>query len=239
MAAEQTVINFIFKVVIYGGGSAAFAYGIFSFLGKKWIENKFRERLDKLKYEQEKELEDLKLTINTLFNRITKIHEIEIGVLPELWCKLVKAINHATSFVDFIEMTPDINKIKEKRRLEIFDQYSLSAGEQEEVLDSDDMNRTLYDIIFWKKSKTTWEVYEEFSNCYNKNLIFLSPELKEGFDKFQKIMKEAILNRQLAKKYDQHDRWKEAYDAMKDENISSTFNKIESLIQKRLHFERA
>ena len=42
---NEIITKIIGEVVIYGGGSAAIAYGIFRFLGQKWLENKFAQNL--------------------------------------------------------------------------------------------------------------------------------------------------------------------------------------------------
>ena len=39
MDIEQSIIQFILKLRAYGGSGALVAYGLFKFLGKKWIEN--------------------------------------------------------------------------------------------------------------------------------------------------------------------------------------------------------
>ena len=89
----EQIFEFIGKVVAVGGTSAAVAYAIFVFVGRKWLETKFSERLEAYKHEQNKELEEIRFRINSQFNRITKIHEKEIEVLPESWIRLQKAIN--------------------------------------------------------------------------------------------------------------------------------------------------
>ena len=38
------IYKFLGQVIVYGGGAAAFAYLIFQYLGKSWIENKFKQK---------------------------------------------------------------------------------------------------------------------------------------------------------------------------------------------------
>lgn len=66
--------QFIGKIIAVGGTTAAIAYAFFVFLGKKWLENRFSERLEAYKHKQNKELEEVRYRINAQFNRITKIH---------------------------------------------------------------------------------------------------------------------------------------------------------------------
>lgn len=78
----EAILKFIGNAVAIGGSAAAFAYAIFVWLGKKWLEERFARRLEDYKHKQNQELEHYRYQINALFNRITKIHEKEIEVLP-------------------------------------------------------------------------------------------------------------------------------------------------------------
>ena len=62
----------------------------FKLLASKWLENKFDKRLEDHKHKLENEREELKFKINSLLNRVTKIHEKEFEVLPIAWEKLDK-----------------------------------------------------------------------------------------------------------------------------------------------------
>jgi hypothetical protein len=55
------------------GGGAAVAYGLFKFFGEKWLNAKFEEHLATFKHEQQKEIERLRLRINTLTDRTTRL----------------------------------------------------------------------------------------------------------------------------------------------------------------------
>ena len=46
---NEAILKFIGQIVAYGGGGAVIAYGLFVFLGKKKIENKFFQQLEEYK----------------------------------------------------------------------------------------------------------------------------------------------------------------------------------------------
>ncbi len=106
---QDEILNFVGKLVVYGGGSIALAYAAFMFLGKKWIENQFSKSLQKYKHEQSKELEETKYTINSLFSRVTKIHEKEFEVLPNAWELLHNAIAELTKFTSILKQYPNLD----------------------------------------------------------------------------------------------------------------------------------
>ena len=56
---EEQIYNFLIKLLAYGGGSAAIAYLLFQHLGKSWLDNKFAQRLDELRHQQNIEVQRL------------------------------------------------------------------------------------------------------------------------------------------------------------------------------------
>src|SRR3989442_1732393 len=88
MPTIDVILKFIGEVVLYGGGSAACAYLLFQFLGKSWIENKFAQRLEAYKHQQQLELQHLKVEIESMLSGALKMQEREFQVLPEAWKKL-------------------------------------------------------------------------------------------------------------------------------------------------------
>ena len=97
---ETAILQFIGKVIAYGGGAAAVAHALFTFLGKKWIEHKLN-----------KELEQVRYRINTLFSRVTKIHEKEFEVLPEAWYKMQDALGRISHFTSLFQQYPDLTQL--------------------------------------------------------------------------------------------------------------------------------
>jgi len=57
------IASYIGAVIAYGGAAAGVAFAVFRFLGQKWIDGKFAERLEVYKHQQQRELEQLKFQI--------------------------------------------------------------------------------------------------------------------------------------------------------------------------------
>jgi len=73
--------KFLGEVIAYGGGAAAIAYILFQYLGKKWIENKFAERLDQLKHQHALGLQRLRVEIDSMLSGTLKLQEREFQFL--------------------------------------------------------------------------------------------------------------------------------------------------------------
>ena len=132
----DTVLKFIGEIVVYGGGAVGLAYAIFVFLGKNWIENRFAARLQEYKSTQDKELEDVKYRINTLFSRVTKIHEKEYEVLPTAWTKLHDARDHIASLVSPLQQYPDLTRLQEPAIRSILTSYNWEEHQIQDLLNA-------------------------------------------------------------------------------------------------------
>lgn len=95
------------------GIAVGVAWRVFKSAGEKWLSSKFAERLEELKHVHQRELERLKLTINTSFDRTTKLHNQEFSVLPELWAKCNKAYAHVGDFTSPMQYVIDLDSFSQ------------------------------------------------------------------------------------------------------------------------------
>jgi hypothetical protein len=97
-------------------GTVALAYWLFKLFSEKWLTAKFDERLAAYKHHQQKELEQLRYTINSLMDRTIKLHQREFEILPEAWAKLADAFASVASIVAGLQRYPDLNRLYARAR---------------------------------------------------------------------------------------------------------------------------
>lgn len=234
----ETIFGFIGKLIIYGGGTVAIAYGFFVFLGKKWIENKFATKLEEYKISQNKELEDFKYKINTLFNRVLKIHEKEYEVLPVAWAKLHEAKDHISSLVSPLQSYPDFSRLNEGETKTILKDYNWEDHEVEKLISSPDKNKFFQERIFWHRIAEAKTKFSDFHKYIVRNRIFLSEELKEQFNKADDLMWDVLVSREVGQGAKDYKMIHESYKKLK-ENIEVIISAIEKLVQERLRYNEA
>ncbi|MCJ7603018.1 MAG: hypothetical protein MUO63_16155 [Desulfobulbaceae bacterium] len=235
---KDEILKFIGSVIAYGGGGAVVAYGIFVFFGKKWIESKFSQKLEEYKNEQRKELENFKLKINTLFNRITKIHEKEIDVLPQCWSKLHDAKNIVSNLVSPLQSYPDFDKMNETQiraslKNTLFEEFQI-----EELIKQRDKNKYYQENIFWHRLHEAKKKFSDFHLYTTKNRIFLSNDLKNLFTEADDLMWEVLTGKEVGQECKDYKMMNESYRKLRD-NIDKIIEKIESHVQERLHYDKA
>jgi len=221
---ETAILQFLGKVIAYGGGAAVVAYAIFTFLGKKWIENELNKKLEQVRYR-----------INTLFSRVTKIHEKEFEVLPEAWYKMQDALGRISHFTSLFQQYPDLNQMSQSALEEFLEKSRLHKFEKQELLQTSNKLSYYEDKIFWHEVRDVEEAFWDFHNYIIKNKIFLSLDLQEQFTKIDDVMWSAIVERKVGHEANDHEMWHKAYKKIKEE-INPIRDVIEKLVQTRLHY---
>lgn len=136
------IVDFFINVIAVGGGSAAIAYVIFMYWGKKWLDDKFAKQLQDFKHTQSIQMEQYRFEINSLFNRITKIHEKEFDVLPTSWSKLQDALGRVAKLMSPLQTYPDLNIKNEAQIEETLAKTELTESQKDDLRNSDDKNQT-------------------------------------------------------------------------------------------------
>jgi len=107
--------------------AAATAYAAFRYLGQKWLDARFAERLEKFKYAQSQEIERLRYRINALMDRTAKLHQHEFEVLPEVWDKLGIAFETTAHFTSRVFQYPALDAMGEAQLSEFLASCELLA----------------------------------------------------------------------------------------------------------------
>jgi len=235
MDIKQLIIQFVIKILPSAGVGALVAFGIFRFLGSKWIENKFAKRLQDHKHKLEKEREELKFKINSLLNRVTKIHEKEFEVLPIAWEKLDNLLDSVRQFIRETHSMPDLNNKSSQELEEVLSKQDLNEEEKQNVRDHKDREGWHFHAKSEKVRKACWD----FQDYITKNAIFLSSDLKSEFRKAEGLIRKAWAIRETAGISDGNRKEIQESCRLTQDKIPPMMTQIEELVQKRLRFYEA
>jgi hypothetical protein len=224
---NEKILEFIVRIVAYGGGATAIAYLTFTFLGKKTVESWFAKKLKKFEYD-----------LNSLFNRVTKIHEMEFEVLPKAWSKMQNALGCISNLVKPVKLYPNLDEINENALEEFIAQSGLREYEKEELRNSTNKLDYYQKKKFWHNSQETRQALQDFHNYIVDNRIFLSSDLQEQFTKIDNILWDTMIEREVGEGGEDSDSRNmriNAYKKIRDD-IDPIIKEIEALVQKRLHY---
>jgi hypothetical protein len=235
---NEAFLQFIGEIVLYGVGAAGIAYGLFVFLGKKWIENRFATRLQEYKSAQDKELENIKYRINALFSRVTRIHDKEYEVLPTAWSKLHDAREYIGSLVSPLQQYPDFNRLNESEIRRILTEHRWDEHQIKELLNANDKIEHFKDKIFWQRLNEARSKFSDFHAYIIRNRIFLSQQLKERFNKADDLLWDSLVMREVGEEAKDFKMIHDSYKKLRD-NIELVISNIEKLVQERLRYNDA
>lgn len=221
--SSSDITRFIFEIIITSG----LAVGIFKLWGENWLSNKFA-----------KNLEDHKAKINSLFNRISKIHEKEFEVLPDAWCKLQDAMGHVSNLADPLKQYPDLNRMTQDQLEGFLNKSRLRDDQKKGLLKENDKTKNYMDSIFWHELDDAISAVSKFHNYLLYNKIFLSIDLFDLFKKVDDLLNNAIVDQELGTKFKDFKMKLDYYKKTK-KDIEPIVLRIESLVQDRLHYDKA
>lgn len=237
MDIEQSIIQFILKLLAYGGSGALVAYGLFKFLGKKWIENKFQKSLEDHKHKHDKEIQRLKCEIDSQLSRVTKIHEKEFEVLPQAWVKLDILLDSIRHFLLETHNILKLDKMSDSELEDFLSKSDLNDSAKQNIRNEDKENRKIW--YFFAKSKKASDACLDFQDYIAKNAIFLSSDIKNKFEEAEITIRGVWAIREATEW--SKERQKGMIEACNiiTKKIPPITKEIEQLVQKRLCLDEA
>lgn len=231
------MLEFIGQVLLAGGGATVVSLSLLKWFGDKWIIHQFSQRLESFKREQSELLEQYRYQINARFNRITKIHEKEFEVLPEMWCKLQDTYRYFQSLSSPMQSFPDLDRYSTEQ-IEVFlEKCELHDLQKEELRRSTHKVSYYKETVYWIRLSKASQVFQEFRKYLHYNKIFLSRDLFELFTKIEL----ALIETEVELETSESQLWREGSVINKklNEAVGGLLEQVENAVQKRLHFDQA
>lgn len=75
----------ILWLISTGGGAALISWGMIKAVGNRWLVSQFERKLQELKHEHDRGIEDLRLQASQLLDRFTRFSAEEFKALPKAW----------------------------------------------------------------------------------------------------------------------------------------------------------
>lgn len=209
---------------ILGGSASAFA------LLKFWINHQFAKKLEQTKSE-----------ISLHAERRMKLHDKEYQVFPEIWSCLIDAKESLQAGLIEFRPMPDLSRMADDDFKKWLERTELEDDEKHEMLEADDRMAMFNRILDYRNLRKAEEAFFKFQTYLQKNRIFLSPEIKEKFNKIKELLRKASAARTadicLEGQASRADFLTKALDIFNDE-VEPLMVEIENIIQGKLFPKR-
>jgi len=133
MELLQQILAYLGGIVAIGGTAAAAAFGMFRLFTTKWIETRFSERLEAFRHRQNQEIEHLRFRINTHFDRMTKLHQHEFEILPQVWSLANDSYYKTLRITAGLSQHPNLERMGDQQFIEFVDSCRLNNWEKDEL----------------------------------------------------------------------------------------------------------
>lgn len=198
--ASQMIFSAIGAIVLYGGGGAAVAYLFFRYLGSKWIENKFAQSLEAHKHEQAKELQQLRIKIESLLSASLKFQEQEFILLPKAWKLLEVAHGTIGATISALQQYPDLQNMRDAALDEFLEQCEFPRHRKDEIRSASPAQRmTVYvEVVTWQKLAKSRVALSELTQFVNQEGIFFEQSLRQQFAEIISKLHAALVAKEIS-----------------------------------------
>lgn len=230
---EEQIYKFLIQLMAYGGGASAIAYLLFQHLGKTWLENKFSQRLDELRHQQNIEVQRLRVEIDSLLSGSLRIQEKEFEILPGAWERLDEAYGLTTWVVSPLQQYADVGKMRDTELDEFLADTEFTSTQKQDIKQSRERSKEYQRLEVWRRLQKARIAHRELQAFVARNGILMPLELKEKLRKSVTLLHAALVSKEIGH---EHEDWKlqhQGWEKLKAE-LEPLYQEIEYLIQSRL-----
>ncbi|MBV9469124.1 MAG: hypothetical protein JOZ57_07745, partial [Abitibacteriaceae bacterium] len=198
-----------------------------------------QKEIEEFKHHYARELESARFDINKLFSRASKIHDKEFEVLPIAWTKFLDAWGQMMAFTSLIQEYPDLDKMPADQ-LEYFLEQSpnLSPPDKDEIRTASKKTECYIEKRYWSRLNETTEKVNEFNNYIMHNRIFLGTALFNEFKEIDKFLFHALIEIRTYKTVGDNRPLSKTFLSLREKE-ETVINKLEAMVQSRLHYDAA
>lgn len=233
METLDHVLKLIGGIVLAGGGLSLIVYQAFKHLAAKWLDSRFEERLQALKHQHEKEIEELRFKISAMLDRAVKLHQREFEILPEAWSKLNDAFWNTRGFVSPMQSYPDIDRMPLQQQEEFITSCRLQDWQKAELRETNKKNNVYQKHIFWHNLTDTQKKARDAYTYLIKNGIFINDEIRAKFAMIHDLVWNALIEHQLNEEHELHPRQREKIGKLLNEG-EGLMKELERTVHQRL-----
>ena len=176
------------QIGISTAATVAIVWTAIQFLGKSLIENRFKQQFEKLQFKHSEQIESLKLSLEVLRNRISKLSDQEFIVLPDIWSKMAAALGTIIGASDLQRDYPSTIGMNEGELNEYLESAPLLAWEKGAIRAfSDELQKerdtALRNMLDWADYRRARRLADDFGLFLQSRRIFMSEDLALDLDR--------------------------------------------------------
>lgn len=180
MTGDQ-VVEFLGRVFVYGVPSVGIVWLIFQKAVDRWVDAHFSKRQKLFEHDQAKELQRLKVKIDTVIQGTLRLQEREFKLLPEAWEKISEAFGLVIWLTSPFQQFPSIEYLTVLELDEYLENTDCFETQKQKIRDANwrDRNKILQVIEVRKRSVQANKAVSDADRFIKNNGVFLPLEILE------------------------------------------------------------
>jgi hypothetical protein len=176
---ESAISEFLGRFLVAGGGAALIAFGLFRWLGQKWIEDKFAKRLEQQRHDNAELLAELKVKWDAELQGKIKYLDREFQVIPEAWEKLSDAHSLFAWLTSRFQSYAAVGEMSNDELAQFFEKSELLGTQRQQMreLEGDARDKYYQHTIFFHRYAKVETAVREYTVFVNRNNLFMPDDL--------------------------------------------------------------
>jgi hypothetical protein len=226
---------FLGKVVVYGAPVTAVAVFAGKRTAEKWIDSYFTKRQKTFEHEQAKEIQRLKVKIDTVIQGALRMQEREFKIIPEAWEKVSEAYAHAQSLTSPMQSHADLEQLSPAGLEEFMTKAELSDSQKQTLrsVSKQSINKEWQTLSDWRRRNSAFKALAEADNYVKINGVFIPTDLHTRFLALTRIIHETLIAWQVGTQAQNYKMINDGHAKLSGEGLK-LHQAIEQAIRKRL-----
>lgn len=211
LVLSENVGSWLAQLFLVGGSSTVIAYGVFRWLGSKWIETKFARQLESARHDNAKELEQLKVQLDSSLKNRLRLEEKRFQAILAIWTALKDAQGKLLISISPLKQYPSILGLRPDKQQALLRELGLTEWQTSEVLEASDRQKALQKVIDRCRFNDAAMEFNKLDQVTRAHELFFEPAL---FTKIRDVcdkMHSSLVSRELAISEDDHAMGREAW----------------------------
>lgn len=195
---EVSWVEILASIATAAGGGGAVAYLIFRSLGAAWLDGLFNRKLETLRHDNAKELQNLRANVDGALEATIRVQKREFDALSEAWHLANVAYGAAADYVSQFQTYHDIGRCSDEMAAEYLQSLDLMESTRQEILDAEDRTERLKEAVDSIRGNEARSALVAFNNYLLLNEIFIDQRLVEDFKSIACELSKALSKKNLA-----------------------------------------
>ena len=231
----EQIIDFLARLFVIGGVSVGVFWVVFQKAVERWVDGHFAKRQKEFEHELAKDLQRLKVKMDTVIQGALRLQEREFKLLPEAWEKISEAFGLTMWLAAPFQQFPSVQGLTESELDEYLSKSDYLESQKEKIKGADwrEQNKIVQQIEVRKRRVKVHNAIAEADKFIKVNGVFLPLDILKQLTDLKDKTWSCLVAHEVGTDHDNYKMVNEGWQKLKDEG-EPLHNAVEMAIRTRL-----